>query len=103
MPAGDAVRAAIQKAFPGYEVAVRGRRSQHYANDVWLFKTDRRTPVALIPAPSIHTLMLHDPRVLWPDTTSVAAHGYLYVTANQRFRQPKYPRRPGPYRRWVDG
>jgi sugar lactone lactonase YvrE len=31
----------------------------------------------------------HDPRLLWPDTMSVA-EGYLYVTANQLHRQDKY-------------
>ncbi len=34
----------------------------------------------------------HDPRLLWPDTLSVAADGYLYVTANQLHRQPTYQR-----------
>ena len=32
----------------------------------------------------------HDPRLLWPDTMSVASDGYLYVTANQLHRQPPY-------------
>lgn len=32
----------------------------------------------------------HDARLLWPDTMSVAADGYLYVTANQLHRQPPY-------------
>ncbi len=32
----------------------------------------------------------HDPRLLWPDTMSVAADGYLYVTANQLHRQAQY-------------
>jgi len=31
-----------------------------------------------------------DPRLLWPDTMSVAADGYLYVTANQLYRQAQY-------------
>lgn len=31
-----------------------------------------------------------DPRLLWPDTMSVAADGYLYVNANQLHRQPDY-------------
>ena len=30
----------------------------------------------------------HDPRVLWPDTLSLAADGYLYFTANQIERGP---------------
>jgi sugar lactone lactonase YvrE len=33
--------------------------------------------------------VVHDPRLLWPDTMSVA-DGYLYVTANQLYRQDKY-------------
>ena len=44
---------------------------------------------------------MHDPRLLWPDTMSVAAGGYLYVTANQLHRQAKYQggtdRRQYPY------
>ncbi|RIV37072.1 L-dopachrome tautomerase-related protein [Micromonospora radicis] len=32
----------------------------------------------------------HDPRLLWPDTMSVAVDGYLYVTANQLHRQAGY-------------
>ena len=32
----------------------------------------------------------HDPRILWPDTMSVAADGYLYFTANQLHRQPQF-------------
>ncbi len=31
--------------------------------------------------------LVHDPRVLWPDTLSLAADGYLYFTANQIERQ----------------
>ena len=34
----------------------------------------------------------HDPRLLWPDTLSLAADGYLYVTANQLHRQARYQR-----------
>ena len=33
--------------------------------------------------------LVHDPRLLWPDTMSVA-DGYVYVTANQLYRQDKY-------------
>jgi sugar lactone lactonase YvrE len=32
----------------------------------------------------------HDPRLLWPDTMSVAADRHLYVTANQLHRQADY-------------
>jgi sugar lactone lactonase YvrE len=31
--------------------------------------------------------LVHDPRVFWPDTLSLAADGYLYFTANQVERQ----------------
>ncbi|TQS41952.1 SMP-30/gluconolactonase/LRE family protein [Cryptosporangium phraense] len=34
--------------------------------------------------------VVHDERLLWPDTMSVAADGNLYVTANQLYRQDKY-------------
>ncbi|RLK23934.1 sugar lactone lactonase YvrE [Micromonospora sp. M71_S20] len=36
--------------------------------------------------------VVHDPRLLWPDTMSVASDGHLYVTANQLHRQAKYQR-----------
>jgi sugar lactone lactonase YvrE len=32
----------------------------------------------------------HDPRILWPDTMSVANDGYLYFTANQLHRQAQF-------------
>ena len=34
--------------------------------------------------------VVHDDRLLWPDTMSVAADRHLYVTANQLYRQSKY-------------
>lgn len=34
--------------------------------------------------------VVHDPRLLWPDTLSLAANGYLYVTTNQLHRQARY-------------
>ncbi|WP_375498265.1 L-dopachrome tautomerase-related protein [uncultured Nostoc sp.] len=34
--------------------------------------------------------VIHDPRLLWPDTLSVATDGYIYVTANQLQRQARY-------------
>lgn len=44
---------------------------------------------------------VHDARLLWPDTMSVAADGHLYVTANQLHRQADYQggqdRREKPY------
>ncbi len=41
------------------------------------------------PDGAIETLV-HDPRVLWPDTLSLADDGYLYFTANQIERQPVF-------------
>jgi hypothetical protein len=34
--------------------------------------------------------VVYDPRLLWPDTLSLAADGYLYVTADQLHRQARY-------------
>lgn len=43
----------------------------------------------------------HDPRMLWPDTMSLATDGYLYFTCNQLHRQARYQggqdRRVKPY------
>jgi sugar lactone lactonase YvrE len=36
------------------------------------------------------TTIAHDPRLLWPDTLSIAKDGYIYVTANQVHRQPNF-------------
>jgi sugar lactone lactonase YvrE len=35
-------------------------------------------------------LLVVDPRVLWPDTLSLAANGYLYFTANQLTRGARF-------------
>lgn len=47
------------------------------------------------------TTLAKDPRILWPDTLSVGADGYLYFTANQLFRQAGFnegiDRRRQPY------
>ncbi|THG31130.1 gluconolaconase [Naasia lichenicola] len=45
--------------------------------------------VRRLPSGELQTVA-HDPRLLWPDTMSVAADGHLYVTANQLHRQAKY-------------
>jgi sugar lactone lactonase YvrE len=34
--------------------------------------------------------VVHNPLLMWPDTMSIAADGYLYVIANQLHRQPQY-------------
>ena len=35
-------------------------------------------------------VLVQGPNLIWPDTLSVAADGYLYFTANQLNRQPQY-------------
>lgn len=40
----------------------------------------------------MYETLVNDPRVLWPDTLSVATDGYLYFIANQLHRQPQYHR-----------
>src|SRR5262249_51210964 len=42
-----------------------------------------------LPDGSYETLV-HDPRLLWPDTLSLATDGYLYFTANQLHRQARF-------------
>jgi hypothetical protein len=34
--------------------------------------------------------IVHDPRLLWPDTLSLATNGYLYITANQLHSQGRF-------------
>ena len=34
--------------------------------------------------------VVHDPRVLWPDTLSLATDGHLYFTANQLHRMGRF-------------
>jgi sugar lactone lactonase YvrE len=45
--------------------------------------------------------LVHDPRVLWPDSLFLARDGYLYFTVNQLHRQPAFQegkdRREKPY------
>lgn len=38
----------------------------------------------------MYETVVHDSRVLWPDTLSLASDGYLYFTANQLHRQPNF-------------
>lgn len=38
----------------------------------------------------LYETVVSDPRMLWPDTMSLAGDGYLYFTANQLHRQPNY-------------
>jgi sugar lactone lactonase YvrE len=45
--------------------------------------------VRRLPDGTIETVA-HDPRMLWPDTMSIAGDGHLYFTANQLHRQAQY-------------
>ncbi len=40
------------------------------------------------PQTGLTETLVHDPRLLWPDTMSLSDDGFLYVTANQLNRQP---------------
>ena len=40
------------------------------------------------PTTGLTETLAHDPRILWPDTMSLATDGYLYFTANQLNDQP---------------
>ena len=64
--------------------------------DGWVYLTDiehnsihrmKPDPDQVKSQASIETIA-HDPRMLWPDTLSLAYDGYLYFTANQIQRQP---------------
>jgi len=39
-----------------------------------------------------YEIIAQDPRMIWPDTLSLAADGYLYCTANQLNRQAMFHR-----------
>ena len=39
---------------------------------------------------SLYETVVHDPRMLWPDTMSIANDGYLYFISNQLHRQKGY-------------
>ena len=53
-----------------------------YAGDYSSNSIERITPSGMIET------IVHDPKLLWPDTMSLADDGYLYVNANQLNRQP---------------
>jgi len=53
-----------------------------YAGDYSSNSIERIAPSGMIET------IVHDPRLLWPDTMSLAGDGYLYVNANQLNRQP---------------
>jgi sugar lactone lactonase YvrE len=58
---------------------------------IYITAGERNSVDRLLPDGSWETVV-HDPRLLWPDTLSVATDGYLYVTANQLYRAPGFRR-----------
>lgn len=56
---------------------------------IYLTHYEHNAIVARQPDGRLETLA-HDPRLLWPDTLSVAADGHLYITANQLHRQKRF-------------
>jgi sugar lactone lactonase YvrE len=68
-------------ASDGLEFDAEGRL---YLTDYEHNSVLRRTPDGK------YETLVHDPRALWPDTMSVGHDGYLYFTANQLHRQPRF-------------
>lgn len=58
-------------------------------NNLYVTSYDHNAILRRKPDNSYETLVF-DPRVLWPDTLSVAADGYLYFIVNQLHRQPQF-------------
>lgn len=59
-------------------------------NRIYLTNYEQNAIQHRLPNGTIESLV-NDPRLLWPDTLSVATDGYLYITANQLHRQPNFP------------
>ncbi|MGY8526996.1 L-dopachrome tautomerase-related protein [Paracidovorax citrulli] len=76
---GDAVIDLGEKgASDGLETDANGTV---YASDY------EHNAIRTMAAPGKWDTLIQDPRILWPDTLSVGADGYLYFTANQLHRQ----------------
>ncbi len=58
-------------------------------NNIYLTAYDQNSILRRSPDGTFETLVF-DPRVIWPDTLSLATDGYLYFTANQLNRQPRF-------------
>jgi sugar lactone lactonase YvrE len=56
---------------------------------IYLSNYEHNAIVRRLPEGRLETLV-SDPRVLWPDTLSVATDGHLYFTANQLHRQAQF-------------
>ena len=51
------------------------------ANNLYVTNYEHHAILHRSPA-GLYTTLVHDPRLMWPDTLCVAPDGYLYVTAN---------------------
>lgn len=71
----------MKPASDGLESDAQGRvyATAYEHNAIVRLKTD-----------GFYETVVADPRMLWPDTMSLAGDGYLYFTANQLHRQPSY-------------
>jgi sugar lactone lactonase YvrE len=56
---------------------------------IYLSNYEHNAILRRLPGGEYETLV-HDPRVLWPDTLALAVDGYLYFTANQLHRQARF-------------
>jgi sugar lactone lactonase YvrE len=78
----------------GLVACVPGTRNSppHRSDDqgrIYATNYEQNAVLRRLPDGTFETLV-HDPRLLWPDTLSVASDGYLYFTANQLHRQARY-------------
>ncbi len=74
-------------ASDGLESDAAGRL---YLTDYEHNAVHRRTFGPAGPADVTDEIIAHGPSLVWPDTLSLAADGYLYFTANQLCRQKQY-------------
>jgi sugar lactone lactonase YvrE len=72
----------------GAKVASDGLESDS-ENNIYVTSYDHNAILRRKPDNSYETLVF-DPRVLWPDTLSLAHDGYLYFTVNQLHRMPRF-------------
>ncbi len=74
--------------YEGSKTASDGLESDADGN-IYVTAYDHNAILVRKPDKSHHTIV-SDPRVLWPDTLSVASDGYLYFIANQLHRQKQF-------------
>ncbi len=71
----------------------KGGAADGLESDAWgnIYSTNYEHNAVLRRTPSGNwETVVHDPRLLWPDTLAVAKDGYLYVTANQLHRSARF-------------